>query len=90
MNIKRQWTITDYSNPGGGFTNRYLFECHKAAREFAEKLLEDGADRDDVFLTNPDGLPLMLKWQRQENRDRKARGFQPRSEYYGPGGAGGE
>ena len=90
MNIKRQWTVKDYSNPGGRTSNWYSFECFKVAREFAEKLLEDGADRDDVFLINPSGTELMLKWERQEIRDRKARGLQPRSAYYGPGGAGSE
>tara|TARA_R110000803_G_scaffold1959_3_gene6434 strand:+ start:260 stop:532 length:273 start_codon:yes stop_codon:yes gene_type:complete len=90
MNIKRQWTIKDYSNPGGGAANWYSFECPKVAREFAEKLLEDGADRDDVFLINPSGTELMLKWQIDERRERWARGLPPKAAYFMPGGAGSE
>lgn len=90
MNIKRQWTVKDYSNPGGRTSSWYSFECFKVAREFAEKLLEDGADRDDVFLINPSGTELMLKWQNDEARERRARGLSPKAAYLMPGGAGSE
>ena len=70
--------------------DREYYECKDEARARAESLIEGGASTDDVFLLNPDERLLMLKWERQEIRDRKARGLQPRSAYYGPGGAGSE
>ena len=70
--------------------DREYYECKDEARARAESLIEGGASTDDVFLLNPDERLLMLKWERQEIRDRKARGLEPRSAYYGPGGAGGE
>ena len=53
-------------------------------------MIEGGASTDDVFLLNSDDRLLMLKWEKRAIQDRKARGLEPRSEYFGPGGAGGE
>lgn len=88
MNIKRQWAVHNYAERGR--MDREYYECKDEARARAESLIEGGASTDDVFLLNPDERLLMLKWERQEIRDRKARGLQPRSAYYGPGGAGSE
>ena len=88
MNIKRQWVVHNYAERGR--MDREYYECKDEARARAESLIEGGASTDDVFLLNPDERLLMLKWERQEIRDRKARGLQPRSAYYGPGGAGSE
>ena len=88
MNIKRQWAVHNYAERGR--MDREYYECKDEARARAESLIEGGASTDDVFLLNPDERLLMLKWERQEIRDRKARGLEPRSAYYGPGGAGSE
>jgi len=91
MRTQRFWTVKDYSNPDyPGTTRQNSFACPKAAREFAEKLLEEGSGRDDVFLINPSGTELMLKWQHDEARERRSRGLPPKAAYLMPGGSGDE
>jgi hypothetical protein len=84
----RQWVVHNFAEYALGHRENY--DCKDEARARAESLIEGGASTDDVFLLNSDDRLLMLKWEKRAIQDRKARGLEPRSEYFGPGGAGGE